>query len=411
MPSLKLTTKTAVEALLHPAKGQQLYWDTTLRGFGVLVGKQSKTFIIQRDIRGKSRRISLGRYPDISLHLARKKAEELGGQMRGGTDPTKERRKATAGGMTLRQAWQLYEKFMLVKQRSEKTRKGYEQFLTCYCSDWLDRPLAEITPEAARTRHERISEQNGTYAANRCMTVLRAVWKRARREHRGLPESPTVNVDFHPEKPRDKVIKDLPAFWTGVQKIENPIRRDLYIWLLFTGCRSEESRTLKWEQVDLNKRLVHFPVTKTGASFDLPLSEFLNKLLQARRACASTQAVFPDSPWVFPAFGKHGYVAEAKLNKQEPKLFAEEWSPHALRHTWISIAENKAKIPPLHARLLVNHALAKSNDAHVGYIHADLKDLRKSQNRMSAYLLKAIRPKPAKARGNNVVPLPVRKRA
>jgi integrase len=243
------------------------------------------------------------------------------------------------------------------------------------------------------------------------MTALRAVWKRARREHHGLPESPTVNVDFHPEKPRTKVIKELPAFWSALQKIENPIRRDLYIWLLFTGCRSEEARTMKWEQVDFTKRVVHFPVTKTGESFDLPLSEFLTKLLQARSACASTQAVFPGSPWVFPAFGKHGYVAEAKLSKQEPKLFAEEWSPHTLRHTWISIAENKAKIPLLHARLLVNHALAKSNDAHVGYIHADLADLRKSQNRMSAYLLKAIRPKPAKARGNNVMPLPVRKRA
>jgi integrase len=410
MPSLKLTTKTVVEALQHPTEGQELYWDTTLKGFGVVCGKHNKTFIIQRDVKGRSRRISLGRYPDISLHAARKKAEELGGQMRGGTDPTEEKRKASADGMTLQEAWQLYQKFLRVKQRSAKTEKNYQQVLECYCSDWLDRPLAEITPEAARTRHERISERNGTYAANRTMAALRAIWKRARREHHKLPESPTINVDFNPERPRTAVIKDLPAFWTALHKIENPIRRDLYIWLLFTGCRSEEARTMKWEQVDFAKRVVHFPVTKTGQSFDLPLSEFLTKLLQARRACASTRAVFPDSPWVFPAFGKQGYVAEAKLNKQEPKLFAETWSPHTLRHTWISIAENKAKVPPLHARLLVNHAVAKSNDAHAGYVHADLADLRKSQARMSAYLLKAIRPKPMRARGN-VVPLPVRKRA
>jgi hypothetical protein len=44
MPSLKLTTKTVVEALQHPTEGQELYWDTTLKGFGVVCGKHNKTF-------------------------------------------------------------------------------------------------------------------------------------------------------------------------------------------------------------------------------------------------------------------------------------------------------------------------------------------------------------------------------
>ena len=63
-----------------------------------------KSFIMQRVVKGRSRRISLGRYGEISLHAARKEAERLAGVMRNGTDPLEQTRKATADNMTLREA-------------------------------------------------------------------------------------------------------------------------------------------------------------------------------------------------------------------------------------------------------------------------------------------------------------------
>ena len=70
--------------------------------------------------------------------------------------------------------------------------------------------------------------------ANGTMRVLRLIWRRVRRQHHELPESPTANVDFYPETGRTNVIKDWPAWWSGIQQIANPVRRDFYIWLAFS---------------------------------------------------------------------------------------------------------------------------------------------------------------------------------
>ena len=74
--------------------------------------------------------------------------------------------------------------------------------------------------------------------ANGVMRVLRAIWRRTRRHILSCRRPPTVNVDFYPENGRTAVITDWPAWWEGIQQIVNPVRRDFYIWLAFSGCRA-----------------------------------------------------------------------------------------------------------------------------------------------------------------------------
>ena len=77
------------------------------------------------------------------------------------------------------------------------------------------------------------------------------IWRRARRQHRALPESPTSNVDYYPETGRTAVITNWPAWWAGIQQIGNAARRDLYVWLAFSGCRAGESLRMETKHVDL----------------------------------------------------------------------------------------------------------------------------------------------------------------
>ena len=81
MPKATLTTKAAVTAIPHPEKGQTIHWDTELTGFGVLAGARQKTFILERRVNGKPRRITLGRVGQITLQKARQDAEQLIGEM------------------------------------------------------------------------------------------------------------------------------------------------------------------------------------------------------------------------------------------------------------------------------------------------------------------------------------------
>jgi hypothetical protein len=60
---------------LKPKGPQRTYWDDTTPGFGVRVGKNAKTWTVMR---GAAReRITIGRYPDLSLSDARTEAKRL----------------------------------------------------------------------------------------------------------------------------------------------------------------------------------------------------------------------------------------------------------------------------------------------------------------------------------------------
>ncbi len=70
MPKEKLT-KTFIDSLPQRASGQIIYSDTELPGFYLIVGRQSKTFAVQKDIRGKAVRYTIGKYGHFALEQAR----------------------------------------------------------------------------------------------------------------------------------------------------------------------------------------------------------------------------------------------------------------------------------------------------------------------------------------------------
>ena len=73
MPTVRLND-VALRSLKPPSKGQVDFWDKSLPCFGCRVSQGgSKTFLLKRD----NRRITLGRYPIISLADAREEAKRL----------------------------------------------------------------------------------------------------------------------------------------------------------------------------------------------------------------------------------------------------------------------------------------------------------------------------------------------
>ena len=79
MPRQKLTVR-AIDRLAapDPSGKQTLYWDTELRGFGVLVSGTtgSKSYIVQRDLPdGRSRRVTIAPVNVLGLDDARERAK------------------------------------------------------------------------------------------------------------------------------------------------------------------------------------------------------------------------------------------------------------------------------------------------------------------------------------------------
>ncbi|MGH6881679.1 integrase arm-type DNA-binding domain-containing protein [Hypericibacter sp.] len=151
-------SKTAINAMRapDPSGKQRLHWDIDLRGFGVLVSgtTNAKTFIVQREVAGKTRRMTIGPVNVLDLDAARTKAIALLADMHAGVDPKVKQRAAKAAGLTLQAVLDDYLKAR--KALRPTTADDYRGTCARYLSGWLERPIADITPDLVEKRHERI---------------------------------------------------------------------------------------------------------------------------------------------------------------------------------------------------------------------------------------------------------------
>ena len=401
MPTMRIT-KGRVDRLPHPDRGQQLYWDETLKGFGVLVSKTTKSYVAQGKVKRRSCRTTIGRHGPMTTEQARKAAKTVLARMAAGEDPN--RPEVGNEGATLQVALERYVDSPAKRDRSPRTLKGYRYFIEHYLSDWLDRPLSTLTKPMVADRHLKLGREHGEYTANGVMRALRAVWRHARRRDDTLPEPATTAVDWFPERRRDwgMAPEDLAGFRARLEaKIGNPVMRDLQLMMLFTGLRPESACSIRWEDVDLETGTLRVPKPKGGEkrAFDLPLSNFLLELLAHRRE--QNEVLVPGSPWVFPSTRKPGdRVREPNLHKKHPDLP----QPSAMRHTYVSAAMNRVGLHPIAVKLLVNHTVPNS-DVTAGYVTPDTEALRRDQQQMTDFLRAQLWPE-----GDNVVKLEDRQR-
>ena len=72
----------------------------------------------------------------------------------------------------------------------------------------------------------------------------------------------------------------------------NPLMGPLIILALETAMRQGELLGMTWDNVDLERRLAHLPLTKNGDSRDVPLSTRAVAVLQGLQETASSERVF-----------------------------------------------------------------------------------------------------------------------
>ena len=378
---IELTTKNIKDLKAPTESGkQEVAWDTELRGFGLLLsGKtSSRTFIVQRDVGGRARRVTIGAAGEISVAKAREEARDVIHSMRKGVDP---KRKTSLE--TLRQALEAY--LLASPDLRQRSAIEYRRAVERHLEPWLDRPLRELTREMVEERHREIAEHvgrggryNGKATANGAMRALRVLWNYAAARTELPPNPVKLARQWFDVPRRERLIKadELPAFYAAVMALPNPVQRDYLLLLLFTGMRRREAAGLRWDpDVDLAGRVIRLPAasTKSGQKLDLPMTTFVRDLLVARRALGATE-------FVFPADGKRGHLEEPKYPLG---LIAGatgiKVSAHDLRRTFITVAEG-ADISPLALKALVNHSLGA--DVTSGYVVMTVDRLKEPAQRV-----------------------------
>ena len=404
-------------AALPTAVDRERYWDDALPGFGVVVGRRFATFVVQHRVAGRQRRVAIGRYgkPGAGeIHAdrwtvarARKEAMRLLGAMSSGIDPSAEARKRE-GGPTLRAGLELHASNMRKAGRAERSIETIEGEVPRLLAAWLDRPIAEIRGVDLVALHDRLTDQDKPSLANRIVAHVSTIWNALDRVHELDGRNPARAVTRNRYVPNRERIPDaeMPAWLEKVQQL-SPVRRDLQMFCLFTGMRSDAARHVRWEHLDEKRRALIVPRPKGGEAkaFTLPLADSTFEMLLARRR-ANAMEMKPfhgDHGWAFPSLSREAPftvqpIAEPKeyrriADEDDEKVTKKRVMPglHVLRRTYLSVA-TEAGIGELDRHVLANHAFGRQS-VNATYIEQALPHLAECQARIERALWQRLKPR------------------
>ncbi len=390
-------TKSEIDRLTIPAKGnngqtgQKRYYDDKLKGFGIrITSGGAKTFFVEKLVKGKLRRMKIGRYGEVTTEQARKQAQIILGQIASGIDPLAEKRADKMRQVTLKEVMVDYIKAR--KSLKPKTLYDYQRVLDIAFPIWKSKPLISITKDKVAKHHEKLGEERGQAYANLAMRVLRALFNFAASQYEDsdgrtlIGDNPVKRLSqtraWYRVERRQTFIKshELADWYSGVQNLKNETLRDYLLLILFSGLRRQEAAKLQWRQVDLKAKTFTITDTKNKESHTLPLPDFLYEMLFKRKQNAINN-------YVFAGTGKDGFIIEPR--KQMAKVIKEtqiQFTVHDLRRTFITIAES-LDIPAYALKRLLNHKM--TNDVTAGYIILDVERLRRPMQMITDFLLKS----------------------
>jgi integrase len=387
MQGLKLT-KTTVEKLPFEEDGQKLYHDTEIKGFGVRVSHKSKTYFAQRDVNGRTVRVTIGRHGIFTAEMAREEARKVIVDMVKGVNPNAEKKKQRLDKVTLQEAIDTYcknKKNKLKKRTLDDYKRGAERYLAA----WLNKPISEITKQMILIRHAQLAEEISEATANGTMRIFSAIYNHNLAFDDNLPSNPVVHLGrtraWFKSKRRRSFIKthQLKAWYEAVLQLENKTFRDYFLLLLFTGMRRSEAAKLKWADIDLKEKTMTLWETKNGEVLVLPMSIYVHDLLTRRNESKKY-----DDIYVFTSCKNKNYINCPKPSiKTVIKISAIQFMCHDLRRTFITIAES-LDISAYALKYLLNHKT--TSDITGGYIVLTPERMREPMEKISNKILEHI---------------------
>jgi len=370
-------TKAVVEAAEPPAGGQIFLRDDAIKGFALrVIATGAKSFVWEGRIRGRMRRVTIGRYPDLPVAAARQKATEIRAAIGRGEDPA-EARQAERKQATLADLSTVYmERHARPHKRSWRED---ENLLQRYIpAGWNSRRLSDISRADVARLHAKIGEEHGQSAANHLIRLLRAMFNLGRDWEMLKVDNPAARIKLFSENPRERYLTPEELARVNAALLEEPDWRwrAYFPLALMLGTRRNELLSVRWADIDFSARTMVLPETKTGRHL-LPLP-------QAAIAILETLPSSGQSEWIFPSKSASGHIVEPAKAWQRLRKRAgvPDVRIHDLRHTLASWLVGAGYNLPLIGRAL-NHSQIATTER---YAHLALAPLREALEHTAALM-------------------------
>jgi len=344
-------TDVNLRALKAPHTGQRTYFDDTLSGFGCRVSQGgTKTFVLVYG--ADRRRVTIGRYPIISLAKAREEAKRILAEHTLG----RSRPQAIAYERAV-------ELFLEDKARARRPTTVYSYKVKLKRLRYKG-ALANFTHEEARTRLDRIKAPS---ERAHVMVAARAFFKWCHKR-RYIDHYPLLGLTIPKSKRRKRILTDeeLRAIWVAT---EEPSRFHTIIRLcILTGQRRGELAAIAPNMIGQNILVLPGEITKNHAEHALPLSAWARSVIDT-----FTYTGRPFNDW-----GR----AKADLDKASGVT---GWVIHDIRRTLRSRLP-KLGVQPHISERLINHISAQTELERTYDLYEYLDEKRDALERWEKHL-------------------------
>ena len=339
----------------------------------------SKAFYLLKKIAGRTQRIRLGSFPDITIEQARKLGSQTAGKLADGIDIQAER-KSIRKDATLQEVWdKWFNEHGKPRLRPRTLETDKSRFDTCF-DGWKAKKIHSIRPSDAQRLLNTLGESKGHTTANRAVQLLRRLMTFAR-----VNPNPCAKgeIRFFREEPRERYLSgdELAKLLGAIDSETNTTIADFTKLCLWLGQRRGNIASMRWDELDLNRGIWAIPGAKfkTHKPLVVPMAQPAIDVLKGRKQ---------DGEYVFPGDGKGGHLVEPKAGWKRilDRAGLHNIHLHDLRHNVASWAvQNGASL------YAVGKVLGHANQATTQrYAHLALDPLRATVQTGTNAMLAAI---------------------
>jgi len=327
-------TKKLVESITPELKRQLIYWDSELKGFGIIVLPSGRrTYCVQyRNTSRVKRRLKIGVHGQITAEEARALAKTYLGKVAHGEDPA-EKKKDMKNLPTFKDLANDYLERHAQRKRPKSLRED-RRFLGTLMPILGEKKVVNISRREIENIH--LKFENIPYQANRILALLSKMFSLAI-AWGWVSDNPIKGIERYQEEKRDRWLdqEELSRFWNILDAYPTNYTALAFKFLLLTGARKNEALQATWDQFDLENGIWTKPshLTKQKKKEHLPLSKEALQVLHTLLALKKSESLY-----VFPGRVAGQPIQEVKTlwKKILKKAKLEDVRIHDLRHTHAS---------------------------------------------------------------------------
>jgi integrase len=263
-------TAAAVERIRAPTSGQIDHFDQGYPGLALRVSYGgSKTWVYFYRLFGKQKRLTLGRWPSMSLSAAREAWRNARTTIDKGESPKHQRPAQASSFVAVADEWlkrdQAHNRsYAVVKRNIER----------CVLPAWEGRQISTIGRRDINDLIDAVADRGAVTMARRLHAYLHRLFRWA--VGRGILETNPMAHLPKPgsEIPRDRVLTDseLAQVFKNATKLRPTPYGPMYQLLILTGARRTEIAALRWSEIKDDTIILGRDRTKAGEVHSIPMS-------------------------------------------------------------------------------------------------------------------------------------------